>query len=143
MINVRIHFYRLIIQDSDGWHLEAGALVLADGGICCVDEFTTMSSHDRTSVHEAMEQQTISIAKAGLVSTLNSRCSVIAAINPAGGQFGADEDEEWETNLGDPLLSRFDLILLLKDNRNPEWDKLTSDHILKAACEVNESLAQT
>ncbi|KOC66574.1 DNA replication licensing factor MCM9 [Habropoda laboriosa] len=111
------------VRDSEGWHLEAGALVLADGGVCCVDEFTTMSSNDRTSVHEAMEQQTISIAKAGLVSTLNSRCTVIAAINPTGGQF--TEDEEWETNLGDPLLSRFDLILLLKDNRNPEWDRLT------------------
>ncbi|XP_076649480.1 DNA helicase MCM9 isoform X2 [Halictus rubicundus] len=128
------------VRDSDGWHLEAGALVLADGGICCVDEFTTMSSHDRTSVHEAMEQQTISIAKAGLVSTLNSRCSVIAAINPSGGQF--DDEQEWETNLGDPLLSRFDLILLLKDNRNEEWDKLTSDHILKAAYENRESSGQ-
>ncbi|XP_054009344.1 DNA helicase MCM9-like [Hylaeus anthracinus] len=127
------------VRDSDGWHLEAGALVLADGGVCCVDEFTTMSSHDRTSVHEAMEQQTISIAKAGLVSTLNSRCSVIAAINPSGGQF--DDDEEWETNLGDPLLSRFDLILLLKDNRNPKWDRLTSDHILRAAYETRENMA--
>lgn len=115
--------------------------MLADGGVCCVDEFTTMSSQDRTSVHEAMEQQTISIAKAGLVSTLNSRCSVIAAINPTGGQF--TEDEEWQTNLGDPLLSRFDIILLLKDNRNPEWDKLTSDHILRAAYEKKDNIIQT
>lgn len=130
-----------MLQDSEGWHLEAGALVLADGGVCCVDEFTTMSSEDRTSVHEAMEQQTISIAKAGLVSTLNSRCSVIAAINPVGGQF--TDDEEWETNLGDPLLSRFDLILLLKDNRNAGWDRLTSDHILKAAYEKKENTIQT
>ncbi|XP_012340480.1 DNA helicase MCM9-like isoform X4 [Apis florea] len=125
------------VRDSEGWHLEAGALVLADGGVCCVDEFTTMSSQDRTSIHEAMEQQTISIAKAGLVSTLNSRCSVVAAINPSGGQF--TDDEEWETNLGDPLLSRFDLILLLKDNRNSEWDRLTSEHILKAAYETKEN----
>ncbi|KZC07133.1 DNA replication licensing factor MCM9 [Dufourea novaeangliae] len=129
------------VRDSEGWHLEAGALVLADGGICCVDEFTTMSSQDRTSVHEAMEQQTISIAKAGLVSTLNSRCSVIAAINPNGGQF--NDEQEWETNLGDALLSRFDLILLLKDSRNPVWDKLTSDHILRAAYEKKESTART
>ncbi|CAK9819692.1 DNA helicase MCM9 [Anthophora quadrimaculata] len=128
------------VRDSEGWHLEAGALVLADGGVCCVDEFTTMSSNDRTSVHEAMEQQTISIAKAGLVSTLNSRCTVIAAINPTGGHF--TEDEEWKTNLGDPLLSRFDLILLLKDNRNPEWDRLTSEHILRAAYEEKENTAQ-
>ena len=110
--------------------------MLADGGVCCVDEFTTMSSHDRTSVHEAMEQQTISIAKAGMVSTLNSRCSVIAAINPDGGCFTGDD---WKTCLGNPLLSRFDLILLLKDTRNPEWDKLASSHILKAACEDEEN----
>lgn len=125
-----------VLQDSDGWHLEAGALVLADGGVCCVDEFTTMSSHDRTSMHEAMEQQTISIAKAGMLTTLNSRCSVIAAINPDGGCFTG---EEWKSCLGNPLLSRFDLILLLKDTRNPEWDKMTSSHILKAACEDEEN----
>lgn len=101
-----------------------------------MDEFTTMSSHDRTSVHEAMEQQTISIAKAGMVSTLNSRCSVIAAINPDGGCFMG---EEWKTCLGNPLLSRFDLILLLRDNRNPEWDEMTSAHILRAACEDEEN----
>ncbi|XP_033209023.1 probable DNA helicase MCM9 isoform X3 [Belonocnema kinseyi] len=128
------------VKDSDGWHLEAGALVLADGGVCCVDEFATMSSHDRACVHEAMEQQTISIAKAGLVSTLNSRCSVIAAINPEGGQF--KEDREYKTRLGNPLLSRFDLILLLKDTRNPSWDKMTSDHILKAARELPDDSAK-
>ncbi|EFN88385.1 DNA replication licensing factor MCM9 [Harpegnathos saltator] len=126
------------VKDTDGWHLEAGALVLADGGVCCVDEFTTMSSHDRTSVHEAMEQQTISIAKAGIVSTLNSRCSVVAAINPNGGCFTGDE---WKTCLGNPLLSRFDLILLLRDNKNPEWDKMMSTHILKAACEDEENIS--
>ncbi|XP_019701010.2 DNA helicase MCM9 isoform X2 [Harpegnathos saltator] len=128
------------VKDTDGWHLEAGALVLADGGVCCVDEFTTMSSHDRTSVHEAMEQQTISIAKAGIVSTLNSRCSVVAAINPNGGCFTGDE---WKTCLGNPLLSRFDLILLLRDNKNPEWDKMMSTHILKAACEDEENISHS
>lgn len=91
-----------------------------------------MSSHDRTSVHEAMEQQTISIAKAGMLSTLNCRCSIIAATNPDGGCF---KGTDWKTCLGNPLLSRFDLILLLKDNRNPEWDRMTSSHILKIACE--------
>ncbi|KAI4503342.1 hypothetical protein M0802_001564 [Mischocyttarus mexicanus] len=129
------------VKDTDGWHLEGGALVLADGGVCCIDEFNTMSSHDRACVHEAMEQQTISIAKAGLVSTLNSRCTVIAAINPDGGTF--IDGEEWKTRLGNPLLSRFDLILLLKDNKNPEWDKMASDHILKTAYECNDTEAQT
>lgn len=114
--------------------------MLADGGVCCVDEFTTMSAHDRASVHEAMEQQTISIAKAGLVSTLNSRCSVIAAINPEGGSF-ADGDE-WKTRLGNPLLSRFDLILLLKDSKSAGWDRLAADHILRAACGTNSSSVQ-
>ncbi|XP_015599032.1 DNA helicase MCM9 [Cephus cinctus] len=128
------------VKDGDGWHLEGGALVLADGGVCCVDEFATMRSHDRASVHEAMEQQTISVAKAGIVSTLNSRCTVVAAINPSGGRFL--DDEEYKTTLGNPLLSRFDLILILKDNKNPEWDRITSDHILKLACESPESLEQ-
>ncbi|XP_015190524.1 PREDICTED: DNA helicase MCM9-like isoform X1 [Polistes dominula] len=128
------------VKDTDGWHLEGGALVLADGGVCCIDEFNTMSSHDRACVHEAMEQQTISIAKAGLVSTLNSRCTVIAAINPDGGTF--IDGEEWKTRLGNPLLSRFDLILLLKDNKNQEWDKMASDHILRTAYEFNDTEAQ-
>jgi len=110
--------------------------VLADGGICCVDEFMTMNSHDRTSIHEAMEQQTISIAKAGMVTTLNSRCSVVAATNPPGGCF--TDEEKWGI-LGNPLLSRFDLILLLKDTKNPVWDKMTSDHILKSACGEEEN----
>lgn len=113
----------------------------ADGGVCCVDEFATMSSQDRASIHEAMEQQTISIAKAGMVTTLNSRCTVIAAINPSGGRF--TEGEDWKTRLGDPLLSRFDLILLLKDKRNAEWDRMTSAHILKAACDADERTVET
>ncbi|KAJ8683906.1 hypothetical protein QAD02_019698 [Eretmocerus hayati] len=119
------------IKDSDGWHLEAGALVSANGGVCCIDELTTMNSNDQASIHEAMEQQTISIAKAGLVSTLNSRCSVISAINPVGGRFVGGE--EVKMRLGGPLLSRFDLILFIRDTLDPQWDELVSNHILQAA----------
>lgn len=92
-----------------------------------------MSQHDLASVHEAMEQQTISIAKAGLMTTLNSRCTVIAAINPVGGRFV--DGKEIETRIGKPLMSRFDLIFYLKDGRNKEWDRMMALHILKAAYE--------
>ncbi|XP_023246254.1 DNA helicase MCM9-like [Copidosoma floridanum] len=128
------------IKDSDGWHLEAGALVSANGGVCCIDELTTMSNNDMASIHEAMEQQTISIAKAGLVSTLNSRCTVIAAINPVGGRFV--DGEEVKMRLGGPLLSRFDIILFLRDNHDPQWDELVSNHILQAAMVNNNYESQ-
>ncbi|XP_012256179.2 DNA helicase MCM9-like [Athalia rosae] len=118
------------IKDESGWHLEGGALVLADGGVCCIDEFSSMRSNDRGTIHEAMEQQTISVAKAGLVSTLNSRCTVIAATNPTGGR--CVNGKEVTTTLGDALLSRFDLILVLRDNRNADWDRMISGHILEA-----------
>jgi len=110
--------------------------VLADGGICCVDEFMTMGLSDRTCIHEAMEQQTVSIAKAGMVTTLNTRCSVVAAANPSA---GCSVDEKKWSILGKSLLSRFDMIFLLKDTKNPEWDKMTSDHILKSACGEEEN----
>ncbi|XP_014225691.1 DNA helicase MCM9-like [Trichogramma pretiosum] len=128
------------IKDADGWHLEAGALVLANGGVCCIDELTTMSNNDMSSIHEAMEQQTISIAKAGLVSTLNSRCTVIAAINPIGGRF--TDGEEVKMRLGGPLLSRFDLLLFLRDKHDPQWDDLVSNHILQAAMSTTEYFTQ-
>lgn len=90
-----------------------------------------MRSHDLGSVHEAMEQQTVSIAKAGMLSSLNTRCTVVAAINPTGGLFV--EGEDVKTKLEKPLLSRFDLILFLKDTRNLDWNKMVSDHIIQEA----------
>ncbi|MGL4670327.1 MAG: minichromosome maintenance protein MCM [Methanobacteriaceae archaeon] len=118
-------------DELGGWSLEAGALVLGDQGNVCVDELDKMRPEDRSALHEALEQQTISIAKAGIMATLNSRCSVLAAANPKFGRFDRYKSLAEQINLPSPILSRFDLTFVIEDKPNATNDRELARHILK------------
>lgn len=106
-------------RDGSEYILEAGALVLADCGVCTIDEFGLIKPEDRASVHEAMEQQTISVAKAGIVCKINTRTTIIAATNPLCSQkWNPNLDLQQNTGIGTSLLSRFDLIFVMVDCRD-------------------------
>ena len=121
------------VRDEFGegrWTLEAGALVLADKGIAAVDEIDKMKKEDRDALHEAMEQQTVSIAKAGIMARLNSRCALLAAANPKYGRFDKYTAIAEQINMPPTLMSRFDLIFTMMDKPNEEVDTKTAEHII-------------
>eukprot|EP00923_Selenidium_pygospionis_P017409 GHVN01030637.1.p1 GENE.GHVN01030637.1~~GHVN01030637.1.p1 ORF type:complete len:761 (+),score=147.10 GHVN01030637.1:165-2447(+) len=119
-----------IVKDSSGnFSLEGGAMVLADGGVVCIDEFDKMRSDDRVAIHEAMEQQTISIAKAGITTVLNTQCSVLAASNPTFGSFDVTKDTAEQHDFEQTILSRFDLIWIVRDVREEGRDKTIAQHV--------------
>jgi len=120
-----------VIKDSRGeFYLEGGAMVLADGGVICIDEFDKMRENDRVAIHEAMEQQTISIAKAGITTVLNSRASVLAAANPIFGRYDDLKGIDEQIDLMSTILSRFDLIFIVRDVREVERDRAIARHVL-------------
>ena len=120
----------VVREKSGGMVLEAGALVLADKGIACIDEMDKMRPEDRVAIHEALEQHTVSVAKGGIVATLNARAAVLAAANPALGRYDPYRNISDNINLPVTLLSRFDLLFIMKDIPEADSDSRMSEHIL-------------
>ena len=115
---------------TGGWTLKAGAMVLANGGMVLIDEFDKMKEEDRGAIHQAMEQQKISVAKAGIVTEFQTKTSVLSAANPKLGRFDPNIPLAQQFNIAPALLSRFDLIFTIKDILDEEHDRKMAEHIL-------------